>query len=137
MRRVLQIFDMDGLKKVSTLLVAHFKLTTEQCPSTEEKASIKKVSYASTVANLIYVMVCTRPNIAYTVRTVNRYCQVGVVSSGYFWLEAFFQNHEPKLIGYSDVDMVEDVDSRRSTSGYVIKFAGGAMVVALSTFKIK
>jgi len=31
------------------------------------------------------------------------------------------------LAGYVDVDMAEDVDSRKSTSGYLITFAGGAV----------
>lgn len=28
------------------------------------------------------------------------------------------------LVGYSESDMAEDIDSRKSTSGYVIKFVG-------------
>ena len=31
------------------------------------------------------------------------------------------------LTGYSDADMARDVDSRKSTSGYLITFAGGAI----------
>ena len=31
------------------------------------------------------------------------------------------------LVGYTDVDMVGDVDSRKSTSGYLITFSGGAV----------
>ena len=45
------------------------------------------------------------------------------------------------LVGYTDADMAGDVDSRKSTSGYLITFAGGAVAwqsrlqkcVALST----
>ncbi|RDX60242.1 hypothetical protein CR513_61632, partial [Mucuna pruriens] len=38
-----------------------------------------------------------------------------------------FGNENLKLIGYSDSDMAGDVDSRKSTSGYLITFAGGAV----------
>ena len=38
-----------------------------------------------------------------------------------------FGGDKPTLVGYSDSDMVGDIDSRRFTSGYLIKFAGGAI----------
>ena len=52
-----------------------------------------------------------------------------------------FGGDKPTLVGYSDSDMAGDIDSRKSTSGYLIKFAGGAVswqsrlqrCVALST----
>jgi len=36
-----------------------------------------------------------------------------------------FGNKNQLLIGYVDVDMAGDVDSRKSTSGYLITFARG------------
>ncbi|MCI53787.1 gag-pol polyprotein, partial [Trifolium medium] len=52
-----------------------------------------------------------------------------------------FGGDKPTLEGYSDLDMAGDIDSRKSASGYMIKFAGGAVAwqsrlqkcVALST----
>ena len=52
---------------------------------------------------------------------------------------------KPILCGYTDSDMVGDVDTRKSTSGYLVTFAGGAVswqsrlqkCVALSTTKAK
>lgn len=52
-----------------------------------------------------------------------------------------FGKGEPILDGFTDSDMAGDVDSRKSTSGYLITFAGGAVTwqsrlqkcVALST----
>jgi len=38
-----------------------------------------------------------------------------------------FGGDEPTLVGYSDPFMVGDIDSRMSTSSYMIKFAGGDM----------
>ena len=31
------------------------------------------------------------------------------------------------LTGYTDADMARDIDTRKSTSGYVLTFAGGAV----------
>ena len=53
----------------------------------------------------------------------------------------YFGDDKPVLVGYTDADMVGDVDSRKSTSSYLITFAGGAVswqsklqkCVALST----
>jgi len=33
----------------------------------------------------------------------------------------------PTLVGYTNFDMGVDIDSKRSTSGYVIKFAGAVV----------
>jgi hypothetical protein len=50
------------------------RLTVEQCPKTHEKIKdMTCVPYASVVGSLIYVMVCTRPNIAHAVGVLSRY----------------------------------------------------------------
>lgn len=72
--KVLQSFSMDKAKAVSIPLVSHFKLSHKLCPSTnEEKSSMKSISYSSSVGSLMYVMVCTRRDIAHVVRMVSRY----------------------------------------------------------------
>ena len=38
-----------------------------------------------------------------------------------------FGDDKPTVVGYSNSDMARDIDSRKSTSGYMIEFAGGAM----------
>uniref|UniRef100_A0A803N8D1 Reverse transcriptase Ty1/copia-type domain-containing protein n=1 Tax=Chenopodium quinoa TaxID=63459 RepID=A0A803N8D1_CHEQI len=38
-----------------------------------------------------------------------------------------FGSYKPILVGYLDSDMAGDIDSRKSTSGYMITFAGGAV----------
>ena len=52
-----------------------------------------------------------------------------------------FGDGKPTLDGFTDFDMAGDIDSRKSTSGYLMTFAGGAVAwqsklqkcVALST----
>ncbi|CAL1379209.1 unnamed protein product [Linum trigynum] len=72
--RVLERFNMSKAKAVSTPLGGHFKLSVKHCPtSDEEKEAMKNVPYASVVGSLMYVMVCTRPDIAHAVGIVSRF----------------------------------------------------------------
>ena len=38
-----------------------------------------------------------------------------------------FGTDKPVLVGFTNADMVGDVDSRKSTSSYLITFSGGAV----------
>ena len=72
--KVLSRFNMKNAKVVSTPLGVHFRLSKEQSPKTEEeRAYMAKVPYASEIGSLMYVMVCTRPDIAQAVGAVSRY----------------------------------------------------------------
>ncbi|RVW64113.1 Retrovirus-related Pol polyprotein from transposon TNT 1-94 [Vitis vinifera] len=65
---------MNEAKPVSTPLGSHFKLSKEQSPKTkEERDHMSKVPYASAIGNLMYAMVCTRPDIAHAVGVVSRF----------------------------------------------------------------
>ena len=51
---------MDKAKTISCPLDNHFRLSSKQNPFTnKEKEEMDKVSYASVVGSLMYVMVCT------------------------------------------------------------------------------
>jgi hypothetical protein len=39
-----------------------------------------------------------------------------------------FGNVDPVLQGYTDTDYAGDKDSRKSTSGYLVTFAGGSVM---------
>ena len=65
---------MNDTKPVSTPLASHSKLTKEMCPKTQEEIDyMSKVAYSSIVGSLMYVMVCTRPNIVHAMGIVRRY----------------------------------------------------------------
>ncbi|KAF3661587.1 hypothetical protein FXO38_11598 [Capsicum annuum] len=238
-QKVLQRFNMDKAKVVSTPLAMHFKLSMKQCPSSDdEKEDIKKVPYTSVVGSLMYSMVCTRSDIAHIVGVVSRFLfnlrkehwnvvkwimrylcgtsslslcfgtrkpipygftdsdmarkprscgyhkrstfrkyfkgstwirlrsdiahVVGVVSRFLFnpgrehwnavkWIMRYlcgtssmslcFGTRKPILCGFTDSDMASDLDTHKSTSGYLVTFTGGAVswqsrlqkYVALST----
>jgi hypothetical protein len=49
-------------------------LTIEQCPKTQEEIEdMTRVLYASVVGSLMYVMVCSRPDISHAVGVLRRY----------------------------------------------------------------
>ena len=65
---------MKEAKSVSSPLGNHFKLSRLLCPTTqEEKDKMTCIPYSSAVGSLMYVMVCTRPDIAHAVGVVSRY----------------------------------------------------------------
>ncbi|KAK7405387.1 hypothetical protein VNO78_06644 [Psophocarpus tetragonolobus] len=132
----------------------HDNRTYDLSPSNEaEKLDMEKVPYASAMGSLMYAMLCTRPNIAHAVGTVSRF--LSNPSREHWralkWILRYLHGtidkklclggDKPILVGYSNSDMGGDIDSRRSTSGYLIKFAGGAVAwqsklqkcIALST----
>ncbi|KAL9254347.1 Retrovirus-related Pol polyprotein from transposon TNT 1-94-like protein [Drosera capensis] len=101
----------------------------------------------------MYAMVCTRPDIAHAVGVVSRFLSnpgkqhweavkwILRYLKGTSKLCLSFGKGELVLEGYTDADMAGDLDHRKSTSGYVFTFAGGAVswqsklqkCVALST----
>ena len=152
--KVLSRFNMQNAKVVSTPLGVHFRLSKEQSPKTEEeRAYMAKVPYASAIGSLMYVMVCTRPDIAQAVGAVSRYMN----NPGKLHWEAVkwilrylrgttskalcFKGGDTILTGYVDADLAGNVDIRRSTTGYVYTLGGTAVswgsqlqkIVALST----
>ncbi|RVW79299.1 Retrovirus-related Pol polyprotein from transposon TNT 1-94 [Vitis vinifera] len=152
--KVLARFNMSKAKVVSSPLASHFKLSSRHIPSTDkEKEDMRRVPYASAVGSLMYAMVCTRPDIAYAVGVVSRFLSnpgrhhweavkwIMRYLRGTSKLKLTFGSGKPILVGYIDSDMVGDVDNRRSTSGYLMTFSGGAVswqsrlqkCVALST----
>src|ERR1051325_1407121 len=68
LRKILEKFGMSNSKPVVTPTNPQFKLSIDQCPSTEvERAYMNSIPYANVVGSLIYAMVCTRSDIAYAI----------------------------------------------------------------------
>nr|GEV20988.1 retrovirus-related Pol polyprotein from transposon TNT 1-94 [Tanacetum cinerariifolium] len=71
--KVLCRFNMGKAKLVSSPLTTNFKLIDKDCPSSKKNIEkMDRVSYASAVGSLMYVMVCTRPDSAHVVGVVSR-----------------------------------------------------------------
>lgn len=153
-KKVLSRFKMQNAKPVSTPLGAHFRLSKEQSPKTEEERTyMEKVPYASAIGSLMYAMVCTRPDIAQAVGAVSRYMnKPGKVHwEAVKWILRYlrgttekalcFKGGDTTLTGYVDADLAGNVDNRKSTTGYVYTLGDTAVswvsqlqkIVALST----
>jgi hypothetical protein len=152
--RVLQRFNMDNAKPVSTPLASHFRLSKDQSPKTEEdKELMAKIPYASAIGSLMYAMVCTRPDIGHAVGVVSRFMSNPGKAhwEAVKWILRYlrgnkekclcFSKGELKVQGYVDADFAGEVDHRRSTTGYIFTVGTSAVswmsriqkIVALST----
>ena len=138
--KVLQRFNTDRGKALSTPLLSYVKLSKQDCPqSDEEKAEMDKLPYASAVGSLMYAMIATRPDIAFAVGVVSRYMSNPgkkhweAVKGIMRYLKATkslricYESQDLSVRGYTDSDYAGDLDKRRSTSGYVFMLAGGAV----------
>lgn len=73
-QKVLNRFNVQNVKPRKASLDSHLRLSKEQSPkSNEVQECTKNVPYASIVGSLIYVMMCTRPNITHTVGVMSRF----------------------------------------------------------------
>lgn len=95
---------------------------------------MSKVPYSSAVDSLMYVMVCTRPDIAHAVRAVSRF--MSDLGRDHWqavkWILWYLRGTMGTILcGYVDSDMARDVDSRRSTTCYVY-IVGGTTVSWIS-----
>ena len=141
---ILHMFNMQECKPVKVSIPVGVRLSTEQCPKTqeeEEEEDMSHVPYASVVGSLMYAMVCTRPNIAHVVGVLSRYMsKLGkehwtVVKRVFRYLRGTTDhaicyqgrvgpNRVLDVHGLVDVNSVGDLDHRRSTSGYVFNLFG-------------
>ena len=147
-KKVLNRFNMNEAKPVSTPLGSHFKLSKEQSSKTEEERShMSKVPYDSVIGSLMYAMVCIRPDIPHVVGVMSRFMSrpgkkhwEAVVSrlmsrpgkkhwEAVKWILRYlkgsldtclcFTGASLKLQGYVDADFVGDIDNRKSTIEFV------------------
>jgi hypothetical protein len=139
-KKVLHRFNMHDAKSVSTPIAPHFKLSAEQCPSTDEYFEyMSRVPYSSAVGSLMYAMVCSRPDLSYAMSLVSRY----MANPGkehwkaVQWIFRYlrgtsnaclkFGKTDEGLVGYVDSDFAADLDKRRSLTGYVFTLGGCAV----------
>ncbi|GBM59319.1 Retrovirus-related Pol polyprotein from transposon TNT 1-94 [Araneus ventricosus] len=71
---VLEKFNMQDAKTVKSPLDPSVKLTNEMCPKTEsEKAEMSLYPYRSLIGSLMYLAICTRPDICHTVSYLSQF----------------------------------------------------------------
>ena len=138
--KILARFNMENSKK-GTLPFRHgVYLSKEQSLKTlEQKERMSRIPFASTVGSLMYVMLCTRLDICYVVGIVSWYQSD---PGEEHWIARkhilkylrrtrdymlVYSSGSLETIGYTDLDFPGDIDSRKSTSGYVFTLNGGAI----------
>ena len=109
---------------------------------------MSKVPYTSAIGSLMYVMVCTRLDIAHAMGVVSRF----ISRSGkqhwevVKWILRYLKGSSDtclcftcaslKLQGYVDSNFAGDIDRRKSTTGFVFTLGGTAISWALNLQKI-
>ena len=154
---ILERFGLANVHPVSTPLDPGMRLSKEQAPKDDEERSfMQKVPYAELVGAIMYLAVATRPDIAHAVGVLSRFSSNPGPThwTALKHLCRYLQGtKDAKLCygpdseqgelftAYADADFGGDPDTRRSTSGMVVKMGTGAIswasklqpVVTLST----
>jgi hypothetical protein len=132
---LVQKYGMEESKIKTTPLSLNIKLTAEE----GEPLDTEKHPYSQLVGSMMYLSVCTRPDISYTVGALARYmakptmvhwqAAKGVLRylSGTSTYGITYGRTTDGLLGYCDADYAGDQDTRRSTTGYVFTVGGGAI----------
>ncbi|KAJ9561918.1 hypothetical protein OSB04_007078 [Centaurea solstitialis] len=140
--KILKKFRMDESKKGFIPMQHGIVLSKTQCPvSSQDQDKMKSVPYASAIGSIMYAMLCTRPDVAYSVSVTSKYQQnpgephwVAVKNilkylrrTKDMFLVFGGSEDEISVIGYSDASFQTDRDDFRSQSGYVFTLNGGAI----------
>jgi hypothetical protein len=139
-KKVLERFNMVDCKEAATPLDPSIKMSKNMSPSTpKDLEEMRRNPYRSIVGSLMYAMIATRPDLAVAVGTLSRYLENPGMQH---WNQAKrvlrylkstqnvgleFKSKEGSLVGYSDADWAGDIDTRRSTTGYLF-YLGQALV---------
>jgi hypothetical protein len=144
-RDILSRFDMANVKPARTPMDEHKSLIINNNLQTEaELRGADQGQYLQAVGSLMYLMVSTRPDLAYAVGVISRYSAdpraihwaavkriirylAGTLDCG---ITLGGRRNAPILEVWTDADYAGDGETRRSTSGFLIKFRGGPILWA-------
>jgi hypothetical protein len=153
--QILEKFGMTDSKPVSTPMAPKSVLSKSMCPETEEeKLQMASIPYRAAVGSIMYVAVSTRPDICKAISNVSRFLDNPgqqhwqAVKRIFRYLKGTRDmklelggSATLNLSAYSDADWGGDIDTRRSTTGFVILLGSSLIcwksrlqaVVSLST----
>jgi len=130
---------MAECKMVNVPLAGHFILSKIQCPSSDiEALKMENVPYANVIGTIMYSMISTRPDLAYSISLLSRYMSNPgkshwealkyvlkyINSSLQVGLNFEKRSNTLDLVGYVDSDFAGDRDSRKSTTTYFFTLGG-------------
>ncbi|UYV84036.1 hypothetical protein LAZ67_X000937 [Cordylochernes scorpioides] len=138
--RTLEHYNLLEIKLQPVPSDPYSKLTKEMCPKdNQEIEEMNKIPYRQTIGSLIYLMTGTRPDIAYAVSRVSQFMNNPgpshwtAVKKIFGYLKATKNigicfggsSCTTSLIGFSDAYFAGDLDTRKSTTGYVFMLNNG------------
>ncbi|KAM1998218.1 hypothetical protein EV2_005744 [Malus domestica] len=139
--KVLRRFNMETCSGGDVPIGKGDKFSKSQCPKTDfEVEAMKDKPYASLVGSVMYIQVCTRPDLAFTLSVLGRFQSNPGVShwnaakkvlrylqktKSYMLVYSYAESLD--LVCFSDADLAGDVDDRMSTNGYIFIMANGAI----------
>ncbi|KAA0062197.1 gag/pol protein [Cucumis melo var. makuwa] len=139
--KMLSRYKMQNSKKGLFSYRYGIYLSKEQCSKTpQEVKDMSNIPYASAVGSLMYVMLCTRPDICYSVGIASKYqsnpkrdhwTAVKNILKYLIRTKDYMLMHGSKdliLTGYTNFDFQTDKDARKFTSGSVFTLNRGAVV---------
>lgn len=133
--KIIKNFNMEHCKPISTPMEPGLDLS-----KIEEKENTNK-PYRELIGSLMYLMLCTRPDISYAVGYLSRF-QSCSTDAHWEYLKrilrylqltkemklVFGNNKNDEIIGYVDSDWASDKTDRKSTTGYVLKLYGSTIL---------
>ena len=139
--KLLQRYGMQDCKPLDTPVAKGDKLILNQCPKNAlEIQEMQRCRYAQVIGSLMYAQVCSRPDIAYKVGVLGRYMSnagmahwkaakrvLRYLQRTKNYMLTYTKSEKLEIVGYSDSDFAECVDSRKSTLGYIYLLARGAI----------
>ena len=135
-RKILEKYNMSNCKPISTPMCSITKLTRS-----ESKDTTQKLPYRELVGALMYLMIASRPDLAYTMSVLSRYLDCyneshwKAIKRTLRYLSGT-TNHfltlggntaDPNIICFADADYGGDIDTGKSTSGYVCLLNDGTV----------
>lgn len=151
---ILRRFAMDDCNPISTPIDVNQKLSSQMCPTNAcEVQEMSNVPYMQAIGSLLFAAQITRPDICFAVNLLSRFGanpgkahwsavkRVLRYLKGTINMSLTYKKDDSEITGYCDADWASDLDERRSTTGYVFMFQGGAIswsakrqqTIALST----
>jgi transposase InsO family protein len=137
-RATKELLDKYGVtigKSKLTPLAVTIKLTKDSGKALDKDTN----KYSELIGSLLYLSVCTRPDIAQAVGALTRYM---AAPTEVHWMSAksvlkylasttdcgiHFGGGDSEITGFCDADFAGDIDTRRSTTGYVFTLYGGVV----------
>ena len=72
--KIQKLFCMDLSKRVYIPMLHGKHLSKSMCPQTQEdKDNMSRIPYASTIGSIMYVMLCTCPDVSYSLSVAIRF----------------------------------------------------------------